>query len=97
MSTQLAGPGQNLADEVGKAVPAHVRQPGRTVRARTLLTKEECAMVEEMEAKSGKPVFVHFRMLDTSMEARLDGCIPDGAVAQRGQNGLVTGQVIVGG
>ena len=69
----------------------------RLVRARTLLTAEECAMVEGMEASTGTPALVHFRHMDTSLAARLDGCVPAGAVVQRTDAGLVTGQAIVGG
>lgn len=70
---------------------------GRLVRARTLLTREECAMVERMEEGAGSPVFVHFRRGDESLEARLDGCVPAGAVVQRTEAGIVTGHAIVGG
>lgn len=83
--------------------PETVRTPGagtdagRIVRARTLLTREECVMVERMEEDAGAPVFVHFRRGDSSLEARLDGCVPAGAVVQRTEAGIVTGQAIVGG
>lgn len=98
LTTQMeGGPRQRLADEIDRAASPRTTRDGRTVRARTLLTEEECAMVESMEAKSGAPVFVRFSMLDTSFEARLDGRVPEGAVAQRGMAGLVTGPAIVGG
>ena len=83
--------------------PETVRPPragpdaGRLVRARTLLTGEECAMVERIEKETGAPAFVHFRLLDASLEARLDGSVPAGAVVQRTEAGIVTGQAIVGG
>ena len=99
MSQQLEG-GQRerpLADEIGKDILRRAGPDGRTVRARKLLTEAECAMVERMEASAGTPVFVRFSLRDTSFEARLDGHVPAGAVAQRSPAGLVTGQAIVGG
>lgn len=100
MSQQLEGGQQRerpLADEIGKDILRRAGPDGRTVRARKLLTEDECAMVERMEAIAGTPVFVRFSLLDASFEARLDGRVPAGAVAQRSQAGLVTGQAIVGG
>lgn len=99
LTTQAkGGQRQRLADEIGGAATAPRAGPdGLTVRARALLTDAECSMVEQMEAKTGAPVFVHFSLRDASFEARLDGRVPAAAVAQRGEAGLVTGQAIVGG
>ena len=102
LTTQTeGGQRQRLADEIGgAAAPAAAPRAGPdglTVRARALLTDAECSMVEQMEAKTGAPVFVHFSLRDASFEARLDGRVPAAAVAQRGEAGLVTGQAIVGG
>ena len=77
--------------------PPTAPHAGRTVAARTLLSREECAHVEKIEAETGRPAFVQFRLLDASFESRLDGLVPAGAVAQRNKDGPITGQVIVGG
>lgn len=97
MNNQLLVGKQRMDDEIGRAASPRMASDGRTVSARTLLTQEECAEVERMEAKTGRPVFVHFSALDANFEARLDGRVPATAVAQRSKAGLVTGQAIVGG
>ena len=97
MSNQQLVERERLSDEIGRAASPRTVPDVGTVRARTLLTREECAMIERREAETGMPVFVQFSALDASFEARLDGHVPRNAVAQRGEAGLLTGQVIVGG
>lgn len=88
---------QQIQEPRPMAQPPAAPRAARAVAARTLLSRKDVATVEQIEADTGRPAFVQFRLRDASFEARLDGLVPAGAVAQRSDAGPITGQVIVGG